>query len=135
MRNAQGDLPSVDQLAFQAELAILENRADAALTYAKQALAGRHEAQSTDGRDDVLLPDSLPRATWALARALLDLKAYDEAFSAATQGFILRHHPVYSPRCYLIAAAAKDALGDSKTAQELRQNLQREYPDFSSPAP
>lgn len=135
LRNAQGDLPSVDQLAFQAELAILENRADAALTYAKQALAGRHEAQSTDGRDDVLLPDSLPRATWALARALLDLKAYDEAFSAATQGFILRHHPVYSPRCYLIAAAAKDALGDSKTAQELRQNLQREYPDFSSPAP
>ena len=41
----------------------------------------------------------------------------------------------FETRQVTIAAAAKDALGDSKTAQELRQNLQREYPDFSSPAP
>ncbi len=108
----QGLPPTSDALALLAELAIRENDPDVALTYARQALGGK---------DATLLKETLPRARWTQAQALLDLKDYPGAFSAAAQGFILEKDPAYTPKCYLIAAAAKDAQGDSKTAQELRK--------------
>ncbi len=116
----QGAPLPMDLLALKAELALRENQPDAALTYAKEA---------QERRDSALLPDSRPRAQWALAQALLTLQDYPGALTAATQGFILEKHPVYSPRCYLVAAMAKEAQGDPKTAAELRNALQQEYPD------
>lgn len=107
----QGLPPASDALALLAELALRQDDSDLALTYARQAM---------EGKDAPLLKETLPRARWAQAQALLNLKDYAGAFSAAAQGFILEKDPAYTPKCYLIAAAAKDAQGDSKTAQELR---------------
>ncbi|MGN0866984.1 MAG: hypothetical protein ACI4SG_04830 [Oligosphaeraceae bacterium] len=123
---AQGAPLPMDLLALKAELALMDQQPDAALTYAKEA---------QERRDAALLPDSRPRAQWALAQALLSLQDYPGALTAATQGFILEKHPVYSPRCYLVAAMAKEAQGDAKTAAELRNALRQEYPESSDPTP
>lgn len=125
-QSAQGAPLPMDLLALKAELALMDHQPDAALTYAKEA---------QERRDTALLPDSRPRAQWALAQALLTLQDYPGALTAATQGFILEKHPVYSPRCYLVAAMAKEAQGDAKTAAELRNALQKEYPDSSDTTP
>ncbi|MCQ2402907.1 MAG: tetratricopeptide repeat protein [Lentisphaeria bacterium] len=120
-RGRRGLPATGDVAAMLAEIALQEGQPDVALIYAKQALASTERFGSKD---------TLPRAQWALAQALLALKDDAGAFTAASRGFIMEKHPVYSPRCLLIAAQAKEHQGDTKTAQELRKNLQEEYPDF-----
>ena len=120
-RRRRGLPATGDVAALLAEIALQEEQPDVALVYAKEALASTERFGSRD---------TLPRAQWALAQTLMSLKDDAGAFTAASRGFIMEKHPVYSPRCILIAAQAKEHQGDTKTAQELRKNLQEEYPDF-----
>lgn len=117
---AQGMTPSCDGNSMLAEIALAEGRPDEALVLGRQALGGK---------DRPLLRDTIARARWATAKALLELGDNKGAFEYAAQSFILDKIPAYSPRCYLIAAQAKENLGDKKTAEELRDTLQREFPD------
>ncbi|MCQ2397646.1 MAG: hypothetical protein MJ106_08140, partial [Lentisphaeria bacterium] len=120
-RTRRGLTPNSDCAALLAEIAIMENHPDIAIVYAKQTL---------EGTDKTASQDTLPRARWALAQAYLAAGDYKSAFNIASQGFILGKHPVYAPKCYQVAAQAKERLGDKRTAQELQKNMREEYPDF-----
>jgi TolA-binding protein len=56
--------------------------------------------------------------------------SYAEAYLAYARTSILYLHPEYTPRALARSALCKEKMGDVAAAQALREQLQREYPDY-----